>query len=97
MLVKKNKWVIVAIPLILGILALVAIIVYLYSANHAPYKYTDIILAVPICSLIGIIISFITRKSRKEYLGLWISGMILCASLCVFCLTILLLLYAIFI
>ena len=52
---------------------------YFYSANHAPYSYTDCILAGPVFSLIGMIFSFLTRKSRKAYPNLWICGLIACS------------------
>ena len=51
---------------------------YFYSANHAPYTYIDVIFLGPLFSFIGIVISIITRKSRKIYPALWISGIISC-------------------
>lgn len=67
-----------AVPLILGILSFLTFGLYYYSANHAPYTYTDVILAAPIFSFIGMIVSIITRKSRKQYPALWTSGLVIC-------------------
>lgn len=53
------------LPLILGISSFCTFALYFYSANHAPYTYTDIILVGPILSFIGVIVSIITRRSRK--------------------------------
>lgn len=53
-------------------------VLYFYSANHAPYTYIDVIFWGPLCSFIGIVISVITRKSRKIHPALWISGIISC-------------------
>ena len=75
--ISSNK-VFASIPLILGMLSLFSFALYFYSANHAPYTYIDIILVGPICSFIGIVFSIITRKSRKTYPTLWISGVISC-------------------
>lgn len=40
-------------------------VLYFYSANHASYTYIDIIFWGSLCSFIGIVISVITRKSRR--------------------------------
>ena len=53
-----------SIPLICGLLSIVAFLIYFYSANHAPYSYTDIILLGPVFSFVGLIFSIITRKER---------------------------------
>ena len=53
-------------------------VLYFYSANHAPYTYIDVIFCGPLCSFIGIVISIITRKTRKIHPALWISGIISC-------------------
>ena len=53
-------------------------VLYFYSANHAPYTYIDVIFWGPLCSFIGIVISIITRKTRKIHPALWISGIISC-------------------
>lgn len=42
------------------------------------YTYIDVIFLGPLFSFIGIVISIITRKSRKIYPALWISGIISC-------------------
>ena len=75
--ISENK-IFIATPLILGALSLFAFAIYFYSANHALYTYTDVIIAGPILSFIGVIISFITRESRKTYPTLWI-----CFIICV--------------
>lgn len=72
-----NK-ILIVLPLILGVISLFTFGLYLYSANHAPYTYTDIILAGPVFSFIGVIISFITRKNRKIHPALWTYGLITC-------------------
>ena len=77
----------IALPLILGIASFFTFALYYYSANHAPYTYSanhapytyiDIILVEPILSFIGVIISIITRRSRKMYPTLWTCGLITC-------------------
>lgn len=81
-----------ALPLFLGALSFLSFALYFYSANHAPYSYTDCILAGPVFSLIGMIFSFLTRKSRKAHPTLWICGLIACSLgfiLCALILTIL--------
>jgi ABC-type transport system involved in multi-copper enzyme maturation permease subunit len=85
----------VALPLILGIASFFTFVIYYYSANHAPYKYTDIILFGPVFSSVGIIISIITRKSRKQYPALWLSGLLICLLGFMICVCIILLLIAI--
>ena len=67
-----------AAVLVFGILSLFSIVLYFYSANHAPYTYIDVIFCGPLCSFIGIVISIITRKTRKIHPALWISGIISC-------------------
>ena len=67
-----------AAVLVFGILSLFSFVLYFYSANHAPYTYIDVIFLGPLFSFIGIVISIITRKSRKIYPALWISGIISC-------------------
>jgi hypothetical protein len=85
----------VALPLILGLASFFAFAIYFYSANHAPYKYTDIILVGPVFSFGGIIISIVTRKSRKQYPTLWLSGLLVCLLGFMVCVCITLLLIAI--
>jgi hypothetical protein len=85
----------VALPLILGLDSFLAFAIYFYSANHAPYKYTDIILVGPVFSFVGIIISIITRKNRKQYPTLWFSGLLVCLIGLMICVCIILLLIAI--
>lgn len=41
--ISENK-IFIATPLILGALSLFAFALYFYSANHAPYTYTDVIM-----------------------------------------------------
>lgn len=83
------------LPLILGIPSFCTFALYFYSANHAPYTYTDIILVGPILSFIGVIVSIITRRSRKLYPTLWTSGLIVCLFSLVVCVLIIILLIAI--
>ena len=92
----KNKTseskIFIAAPLILGALSLFAFTLYFYSANHAPYTYTDVIIAGPILSFVGTIISFITRESRKAYLTLWICGLFACSFGFIICVMVILIL-----
>ncbi len=81
----------IAMPLILGILSLFAFALYFYSAKHAP-KYIDVIIAEPILSFVGVIISFITRRSRKTYPTLWICGLFACSFGFIICVQIILIL-----
>lgn len=64
-----------SIPLICGLLSIVVFLIYFYSANHAPYSYTDIILIGPVFSFVGLIFSIITRKERTL---IWWLGLLLC-------------------
>lgn len=84
---KKKQIILVAVPLICGLLSVMSFIIYLYAANHAPYRYTDIIIAGPVLSFIGIIASVINIKAIKSYPLLWLGGILLCAigfGLCLF-------------
>lgn len=74
----STKKIFIAMPLVLGMLSLLSFMLYFYSANHAPYTYVGIIIVGPIFSFIGMIISIITRRSRKMYPTLWICGVISC-------------------
>lgn len=71
-----------SIPLICGLLSIVAFLIYFYSANHAPYSYTDIIVLGPVFSFVGLIFSIITKKERTLiwWLGLLLSilGFLVC-------------------
>lgn len=89
----RKKWMVLS--LILGISSFGTFALYFYSANHAPYTYIDIIVAGPILSFIGVIISIFTRKSRKLYPTLWASGLIVCLISLVICVLIILLLIVI--
>ena len=75
---KSTNKISVSISLAFGILSLFSFVLYFYSANHAPYTYIDVIFLGPLFSFIGIVISIITRKSRKIHPVLWISGIISC-------------------
>ncbi len=77
--------VLLAIPLALGVLSLLSFALYYYSANHPPYAYTDVIAAGPVLALAGLVITFITRKSRREHSGLWVSGLVVCSLGFVIC------------
>ncbi len=89
---KTSHKIILALPLMLGILSLLAFLIYFYSANHAPYNYTQVILVGPIFSLAGIVISIFTRKSRTICPVLWRSGLIICSCSLALCLLIIALL-----
>ena len=84
-------------PLILGIASFIVFGIYFWSCNHAPYNYTEIIFAGPVLSLIGVIISIITCRSRKEYPMLWGCGVFSCLIGFVICVFVICLLIAIFI
>ena len=75
---KPTSKKIMVLPLILGISSFFTFALYLYSSNHAPYTYINIILLGPILSFIGVIISIFTRKSRKQHPTLWTSGLVSC-------------------
>ena len=75
--ISTNK-ILASISLAFGMLSLFSFVLYFYSANHAPYTYIDVIFLGPLFSFIGIVISIITRKSRKIHPVLWISGIISC-------------------
>ena len=75
--ISTNK-ILASTSLVFGILSLFSFALYFYSANHAPYTYIDVIFRGPLCSFIGIVISIITRKTRKIHPVLWISGIISC-------------------
>ena len=64
-----------SIPLICGLLSIAAFLIYVYSVNHAPYSYIDIIVLGPVFSFVGIIFSIITRKTRTL---IWWLGLLLC-------------------
>lgn len=85
--ISENK-IFIATPLILGALSLFAFALYFYSANHAPYTYTDVM----ILSFVGVIISFITRESRKTYPTLWICGLAACTFGFIICVMVILIL-----
>lgn len=89
--IKRNKF-LVASPLLLGIVSIITFVIYFYSANHAPYSYTGVIFAGPIFSLAGVVISIITRKSRKTHPTLWTMGMIVCIPSFLICFFVILLL-----
>lgn len=59
--------------------------------------YIDVIFLEPLFSFIGIVISIITRKSRKIHPVLWISGIISCMLgfiVCMFVFSVLIMLMA---
>lgn len=92
---KPASRTLVAVPTLLGILSVLSFLIYLYSANHSPYRYIGIIHAGPILSLLGVVLSILTRKSRTAYPLLWTSGLVLCSLglvICVFTITVLTLL-----
>ena len=64
-----------SIPLLCGLLSIVAFLIYFYSVNHAPYSYTDIIVLGPVFSFVGLIFSIITSNVRTL---IWWLGLLLC-------------------
>ena len=94
--ISTNK-ILASTSLVFGILSLFSFVLYFYSANHAPYTYIDVIFLGPLCSFIGIVISIITRKSRKIHPALWTSGIISCMLgfiVCMFAFSVLIMLMA---
>jgi hypothetical protein len=89
-----KKIILAALPLILGAVSVFSFALYFYSANHASYKYIDIILIGPPLSVVGIIISIITRKLRNQYPTLWIMGLFSCIVGFIICVAIVLILIA---
>lgn len=75
---KSTNKILISISLAFGLLSLFSFVLYFYSANYEPYTYIDVIFLGPLFSFIGIVISIITRKSRKIHPVLWISGIISC-------------------
>ena len=75
---RSTNKILFSISLAFGIFSLFSFVLYFYSANHAPYTYIDALFLGPLFSFIGIVISIITRKSRKIHPVLWISGIISC-------------------
>ncbi len=92
---KTFHMVLLAMPLVLGALSLLSFVLYYYSANHPPYTFTKVIATGPVLALAGLVITFITRKSRKEHPGLWVSGLVVCSLGFVICAALLALLAAI--
>lgn len=71
--------VLMALPLILGVSSFFPVTLFLnyYIADHVSYT-VDILLAGPIFSFIGVILSVIMRRSRELYPTLWKTGLIVC-------------------
>ena len=92
---KQASKKLMVLPLILGISSFCTFAVYYYSANHALYSYIDIICVGPILSFIGVIVSIVTRRSRKLYSMLWTSGLIVCLLSLIICVLLIILLIAI--
>ena len=94
---KKTRQFRTATLIFRAAVSLFSFALYFYSANHAPYTYIDVIFLGPLCSFIGIVISIISRKSRKIHPALWISGIISCMLgfiVCMFVLSMLIVLMA---
>ncbi|MEE1044759.1 MAG: hypothetical protein UHI81_07660 [Olegusella sp.] len=81
---KRNKMML-TLPLALGLISALSIVLYIYSANHAPYTYTDAIIAGPLCSLAGLVVSIATRKKRGASPVLWGVGLAVCICTLVLC------------
>ena len=67
------------IPLTMGIISFIIFAVYLFSALNGRGAIMSIIIFVPFFSIIGLILSFITRKTKDNYYRLWLFGVISCA------------------
>ena len=67
------------VPLVMGIINVVIFVVYLSSAFGDRGLAMCFIYFVPFLSIIGLIFSVVTRRSRDEYFTIWICGLILCA------------------
>lgn len=89
---KSANKILIALPLILGLSSFFTFALYYYSANHTPYTYIDIIFVGPVLAFIGVIISIITRRSRKLYPTLWASGLMVCLFGFIICIMIIVLL-----
>ena len=95
--IERTREVARATSLVFGILSLFSFVLYFYSANHAPYTYIDVIFLGSLFSFMGIVISIITRKSRKIHPALWTSGIISCMLgfiVCMFAFSVLIMLMA---
>ena len=93
----SENLIMIFIPLIMGLLSLLFFVIYLWGANHAPYHHIDVIIFSPICSVIGVIFTIITRKSRNRYPMIWLSGLVLCLLGLAICILVFLLLASIMI
>ena len=67
----------VKVPLVIGIICFVIFAVYLWSAFHSRSAVMALVIFVPFLSIIGLVISFITRNARY-YTNVWIKGLICC-------------------
>lgn len=91
---KPARKIWMVLPLIMGIASFGTFVLYFYVKDtHS--EYIDVILLGPILSLIGVIISIITRKSRKLHPTLWTGGLIICIFSLVACALIIILLMVI--
>ena len=64
-------------PLVMGIICFVIYAVYLWTAFHSRSAVMALVIFVPLLSIIGLVISFITRNARY-YTNVWIKGLICC-------------------
>ena len=70
----------VARPLILGLFSFIPLALLCFEIcvlDKSPF-IPAVLLAGPILSMIGVILSIITGRSRKLYPALWISGLVVC-------------------
>ena len=73
----------VKVPLVMGIICFAIYAVYLWSAFFSRSAVMALVVFVPILSIIGLVISIITRSAR-DYTKVWIAGLICCALSIVF-------------
>ena len=68
----------IKVPLVLGVVCFVFFAVYLWSAFHGRSAVMALVIFVPLLSIIGLVISIITRRSRDNYYKIWIMGLFSC-------------------
>jgi len=70
----------IKVPLVLGVICFVCFAVYLWSAFHSRSAVMALVYFVPLLSIIGLVISFVTRRARDYYYSkIWTMGLVSCA------------------
>lgn len=64
------------IPLAMGIISFVSFAVYLLSALFFRSVVMCIIYFVPLCSIVGLVFSFVTRNDKGDHEEIWLRGLI---------------------